>query len=64
MSKENITQRMINKWYKQIIYCMKCVGKLNNWEMEFISSIYKQFNKYNKLSIYQSFKLNEIYNKH
>jgi len=63
MSKEIITEEMIGKWNKQITYCIEEQEKLNDWEVEFISSIFKYFENNKKLSIKQSFKLNSIYNK-
>ena len=64
MSKENITQVMKDKWKKQIEYCIEKQERLNNWEIEFISSIYKYLENNNELSIKQSFTLNKIYNKY
>ena len=63
MNKENKTQDMLDKWNKQIQYCIEKQEKLSNWELDFISFIYKFLEKNSKLSIKQSFKLNSIYNK-
>ena len=63
MSKETITEEMIDRWDKQLEYCIEHQDKLNDWEIEFISSIFKQKEYRNDLTIKQSFKLNDIYNK-
>ncbi len=63
MSEENITQDMIDKWNKQLEYCIENENKLHNWEQEHISSYFKYLSKNGKLSIRQSFVLNKIYNR-
>ncbi len=63
MTEENITLEMITTWSKQLDYCIEKQEKLSDWEIDFMSSIYKDFNEKRELSIRQSFKLNEIYNK-
>lgn len=60
---ENITQEMIDRWNKQLEYCIENQHKLNEWEEEFVDSVSKYLSDNKKLKFKQSCVLRKIYNK-
>ena len=63
MSKETITEEMIDRWDKQLDYCVENSSRLKGWEEEHISSYYKYFSDNGKLTWRQSKVLRQIYNR-